>query len=106
MVDNAKEVRKQILDVIGMLAAAVTIIAYVVLCIDAQWNFIDSGTFVYNVLQVIRTYAPLVVVGLVGLEFVADKGLLTKIVSFVARAIVVVFMFFPSTWNYVVGLID
>ena len=32
MVDNAKEVRRQILDVIGMLAAAVTILVYVVLC--------------------------------------------------------------------------
>ena len=106
MVDNAKEERKQILDVIGMIAAVVTIITYVVLCIDAQWNFIDSGTFVYNVLQVIRTYAPLVVVGLVGLEFVADKGLVTKIVFYVAIAIVVVFMFFPSTWNNFVGLVD
>ena len=105
MVDNAKEVRKQILDVIGMIAAVVTIITYVVLCIDAQWNFIDSGTFVYNVLQVIRTYAPLVVVGLVGLEFVADKGLVTKIVFYVAIAIVVVFMFFPGTWEKFVKLV-
>ena len=32
MVDNGKEVRRQILDVIGMLAAAVTILVYVVLC--------------------------------------------------------------------------
>ena len=105
MVDNAKEVRKQILDVIGMLAAAITILAYVVLCIDAQWNFIDDGTFVMNVLLAIRTYAPLVVVGLVGLEFVSTKNLVTKIIFYVAIAIVVVFMFFPSTWNNFVGLV-
>ena len=84
MVDNAKEVRRQILDVIGMLAAVVTIIAYVILCIDAQWNFIDDGTFVMNVLKVIQTYAPLVVVGIVGLEFVSTKGLVTKIIFYVA----------------------
>ncbi len=106
MVDNGKEVRKQILDVIGMLAAAVTIIAYVVLCIDAQWSFIPSDSFVMNVLRVIQTYAPLVVVGLVGLEFVSTKNLITKIIFYVAIAIIVVFMFFPSTWNNVVGLVD
>ena len=106
MVDNAKEVRKQVLDVIGMLAAAITILTYVVLCIDAQWDFIDSGSFVYNVLKVIQTYAPLVVVGIVGLEFVSNKSLVTRIIFYVAIAIVVVFMFFPSTWNNVVGLID
>ena len=106
MVDNAKEVRRQILDVIGMLAAVVTIIAYVILCIDAQWNFIDDGTFVMNVLKVIQTYAPLVVVGIVGLEFVSTKGLVTKIIFYVAIAIVVVFMFFPSTWENLVGIVD
>lgn len=105
MVDNAKEVRKQILDVIGMLAAAVTIIAYVVLCIDAQWSFIPTDSFVMNVLRVIQTYAPLVVVGIVGLEFVADKSLVVKLVFYIAIAIVVVFMFFPGTWENLVGIV-
>lgn len=105
MVDNGKEVRRQILDVIGMLAAAVTILVYVVLCIDAQWSFIPADSFIMNVLRVIQTYAPLVVVGIVGLEFVSTKNLITKIIFYVAIAIVVVFMFFPSTWNNVVGLV-
>ena len=106
MVDNAKEVRKQILDVIGMLAAAVTILVYLVLCINATWEFIPADSFVMNVVRVIQTYAPLVVVGLVGLEFVSTKNLVTKIVFYVAIAIVVVFMFFPSTWDNFVGLVD
>lgn len=105
MVDNAKEVRRQILDVIGMLAAVITIIAYVLLCVDAQWSFIPTGSFVYNVLSVIRTYAPLVVVGIVGLEFVANKSLLIRIIFYVAIALVVVCMFFPATWSNFVGLV-
>lgn len=106
MVDNAKEVRKQILDVIGMIAAVLTIVAYVVLCIDSQWSFIDNGTFVYSILKVVQTYAPLVVVGIVGLEFVSTKSLLVKIVFYVAIALVVVCMFFPGTWSNFVGLVD
>lgn len=105
MVDNAKEVRKQILDVIGMLAAAVTILVYLVLCINATWEFIPADSFVMNVLRVIQTYAPLIVVGLVGLEFVSGKNLVTRIIFYVAIALVVVFMFFPGTWNNLVGVV-
>ena len=105
MVDNAKEVRKQILDVIGMLAAATTIVVYLVLCINATWEFIPADSFVMNVLRVIQTYAPLIVVGITGLEFVSGKGLVMRVIFYVAIALVVVFMFFPGTWNNLVGVI-
>lgn len=105
MVDNSKEVRKQILDVVGMLCAAITILVYLVLCINATWEFIPADSFVMNVLRVIQTYAPLAVVGIVGLEFVSEKSLVMKIIFYVAIALVVVFMFFPSTWNNFVGVI-
>ena len=106
MVDNAKEVRKQILDCIGGLAAAVTIIAYLVLCIHSQWAFIDETTMVFKVLLIIRTWAPLVVVGISGWEFVSTKSLLWRIVFYVAVGLIVICMFFPNTWNQFVGLVD
>ena len=106
MVDNGKEVRKQILSCIGCVAAAVTIIAYLVLCIHSAWNFIDETSFIYNVLVIVRTWAPLVVVGITGLEFIADKNIIIKVVFYVAIALVVVFMFFPSTWTQFVGVVD
>lgn len=106
MVDNSKEVRKQIFDVVGCIAAAVTIITYLVLCINAQWPFIDANSLVMKVLVVIKTYAPLVVVGLVGIEFVADKNLVVRIICYVAIALVVVFMFFPETWSNFVGIVN
>ncbi len=105
MVDNSKEVRKQILDVIGCIAAAITILTYVILCINAQWTFIPADSFIMNVLRVIQTYAPLVVVGIVGLEFVANKHLVFRIIFYILIAIVVIFMFFPATWSNLVGII-
>ncbi len=105
MVDNSKAVRKQILDVIGCIAAVVTVLVYLVLCINSTWSFIPEGTFIMNVLQVIRTYAPLIVVAIVGLEFFADKNIAFRILFYIAIAIVVIFMFFPGTWNQFVGLI-
>lgn len=105
MVDNSKSVRKQVFDFISCFAAVITIIAYVLLCIDAQWNFIENSSLVYSILKVIQTYAPLVVVALVGIEFVADKNIVVRIICYIAIALVVVFMFFPSTWSNFVGLI-
>lgn len=106
MTDNSKEVRKQILDGIGMLAAAITIIAYLLLCINAAWPFIEAESMIMNVLLVIRTYAPLVVVGIVGLEFVSTKNLLMRIIFYAAIALVVIFMFFPNTWTQFVGVVN
>ncbi len=106
MVDNSKEVRKQILDVIGGICAAITVITYLVLCIHSQWNFIDETTLVFKVLLVIKTWAPLIVVGITGWEFVAQKGLLMRILFYVAVGLIVISMFFPGTWNQFVGLVD
>ena len=106
MVDNGKEVRKQILDVIGGIAAVVTVLAFVVLRVDAQWNFIESTTTLYKVLLYIERWAPLVVVAITGWEFVSTRGLLFRVIFYVAVALVVVCMFFPSTWNQFVGLVS
>lgn len=106
MVDNSKEVRKQVLSTVGCLAAALTIIVYLVLCIHSAWPFIDEASFIYNVLIVARTWAPLVVVGITGLEFSADKGLVVKLIVYISIALVVVFMFFPSTWDNFVGIVN
>ncbi|MBQ8425528.1 MAG: hypothetical protein IJX17_05865 [Clostridia bacterium] len=106
IVDNSREVRRQIYDVIGCIAAFVTIVAYLVLCINATWSFIPEGSFVMNVLQVIKTWAPLVVVAIVGAEYVADKNVVFRVMVYLMIALVVVFMFFPGTWNQVVGIIS
>ena len=106
MVDNGKEVRKQILDVIGGIAAIVTVLTFVVLCVDAQWNFIGNTTMLYKVLRYIETWAPLVVVAITGWEFASTRGFLFRIIFYIAVALIVVCMFFPSTWTQFVGLVE
>ena len=105
MVDNSREVRKQIFDVIGCLAAIVTVLTYLVLCINATWSFIPESSFIMNVLMAIKTWAPLVVVAIVGIEYVADKNIVFRILLYIMIALIVIFMFFPNTWSQVVGII-
>lgn len=105
MVDNSKEVRKQIFDVISGIAAVLTILVYLILCINSLWTFIPAGSFVYNLLLVIRTWAPLVVVALVGFEFFANKHIAIRIIFYLVLAVVIIFNFVPSVWDKFVGLI-
>ena len=105
MVDNEKEVRKQVLDVIGGLAAIITVITFVILRIDAQWDFIASSTLIYKILLYIERWAPLVVVAVTGWEFASTRGFLFRVIFYVAVALVVICMFFPSTWSQFVGLV-
>ena len=106
IVDNSRDVRKQILDVLGCLAAVVTIVAYLVLCINSTWEFIPAESFIMTVLMVIKTWAPLVVVGVVGAEYMADKHFVFRIILYAMIALVVIFMFFPNTWTQFVGIIN
>lgn len=105
MADNSKEVRKQVFDVIGGIAAVVTVLVYLVLCINSQWTFIQDGTVVMKVLTVIKVYAPLVVVAITGIEFFSTKNIVFRIIFYIAIALVVIFMFFPATWSGFVGII-
>ncbi len=100
----SKEENKKFFDGIGMFAAVITIITYLVLAINAQWPFINNGT-IMNILLVIKVYAPLVVVAITGLEWVSGRSFFVKIIFYAAMALVVISMFFPSTWTQFVGLI-
>jgi len=95
---------KKILDVLGGICAFLTIAVYVLLLIDANWAFLPDS--IYNILVVCRTWAPLVVVVIVGLEFTRGKSFITKLIFYILLAAVIVSMFFPDTWNDFVGLIN
>ena len=95
---------KPLLDVLGGLCAFLTVAVYAVLLIHANWAFLPDTLF--NILVVCKTWAPLVVVVVVGLEFTRGKNIIIKILFYALVAAVVVSMFFPDTWNQFVGLVN
>lgn len=95
---------KKILNWIGGVAAFLTVAVYILLIVHGNWAFLPEG--VYNVLMVIKAWAPLIVVAIVGLEFVSDKPFIVKLLFYVMVAGVVIFMFFPDTWQGFVGVIN
>lgn len=102
---EAQEKSKKFLDGLGMGCAIITVIAYLLLVINAQWPFLNDIVWLYNALNIIHNYAPLVVVAIVGLEFVSKRNILVRVLYYAAVALIVISMFFPATWENLVGLI-
>lgn len=89
---------EKFLDILGEILAFLTIALYAVLIINANWSFIPEGNL-YNILQIAKSYAALAVVAVVGLECVVKKGFLIKLIFFALLAVVIIFQFFPGTWE-------
>ena len=102
--DQKSNESKKLLDALGGIAAFLTVAVYAVLLFHANWAFLPETLF--NILVVCKTWAPLVVVVIVGLEFTRGRSLITKLLFYVLVAAVVVNMFFPDTWNEFVGIVN
>ena len=102
--DYKEEGYKGLLDWLGGICAFLTVTVYAVLLVHANWAFLPEE--LYNVLVVCKTWAPLVIVAITGLEFTRGKSFLVKLLFYVLVAAVVVGMFFPETWNQFVGIIN
>ncbi len=91
-------------DILGEILAIVLVVAYALLILNANFTFINNAT-VLKVLDIIRTYGSLALIGIVGLEAISKRNLIFKIIFFILCAIIVVFLFFPDTYQNLIGVI-
>ena len=94
-------------DILGLLAETIaffTIVLYLVLLIKANWAFITSAS-IMNVLNVLKFYAPLALLLVVGLQVTSRQPFFIRIIFYSAIALIVVFQFFPGTWNNFIQLV-
>jgi len=104
--ENSNETKfRELFNLLGQLAAFLTIIVFILLIVNANWPFIPEGD-ILNVLNTLKIYAPLIVVLVTGLEFAQDKGFIAKLLVYIAIAAIVVFQFFPGTWENFIGIIN
>ena len=95
--DKKTQVIEKIFDILGEILAVLTIILYAVLFVNAVWSFIPEN--VLKVLQVIKDYAALVVVLVVGIECIVKRNFFFKFVFTVLVGIIIICHFFPGTWE-------
>ncbi len=95
---------KNFWDLLGEILAVALIVVYAVLIINANFTFIPKGTFL-GILELIRTYGSIALIGVVGFEALAERNFIIKIIFFLLIALIVVFMFFPGTYSNLLGLV-
>ncbi len=95
---------EKLFDILGEILAVVLVITYALLIVDANFNFIPEGT-IMNILEILRTYGSLALVGVVGLEAISKRNLIFKIIFLALMALIVIFLFFPGTYDNLINLV-
>ena len=96
---------EKVWDIIGEILAVVMVLVYALLIINANFSFIPEGTFM-NILEILRTYGSLLLVAVVGLEAISKRNIVFQIIFLALLALIVVFMFFPGTYENLIGIIN
>ena len=91
-------------DIVGEILAILLVVVYILSLANAQWHFITNAT-ILNILAIIRTYGALLLVAVVGLEAMSKRHFIFRVIFYAAVAIIVIFMFFPNTYTYLIGLL-
>lgn len=94
-----------LLELLAETIAFFTIALYLVLIVNANWAFITSVSLL-NVLNILKFYAPLALLLTVGLQVTSKQPFLVRIIFYIAIAIIVIFQFFPGTWDNFIGTIS
>lgn len=94
--------RQDFLNTLGKLIAFFTVVLYVALIINDSFTYIPEN--VLNVFNIIKQYASITLLGIVGFESVARRTLPFRIIFFILFAIVVLAQFFPALFADIMGL--
>ena len=92
------------IDFIGEILAFLTVALWVFMFFQYTFKFIPADAMagdwtVTNMLEYIKYWATLLVLGLKGFEFAVKRGFITFIIYAVLIAACVIFMFIPEVWN-------
>lgn len=101
--NKKNSVLEKVLDIAGEVLAVLTIVLYAVLIINANWTFIPEGLF-FDILLILKNYAALIVVLIVSFEAMVKRGFVVKLAFTILLAIIILFQFFPGTWENITQL--
>ncbi|MBO5067778.1 MAG: hypothetical protein J6C62_05205 [Clostridia bacterium] len=91
-------------DILGEILAVVLVLTYALLIINANFQFIHNQT-ILMILDILRTYGSLALVGVVGLEAMSKRNFILQLIFLALCAIIVIFLFFPDTYTNLIGAI-
>ena len=96
---------EKVFDIIGEILAVVLVIVFALLIIDANFPFLGNVEWLKNAFEIIRTYGSLLLIAVVGLGAMSKRNFLFQLIFIALLALIVVFLFFPDTYNSFIGMI-
>lgn len=96
---------QKLFDVLGKILAIVWLIAFVLWVTNANWGYLNSVEIAVKIINGIKEWGALLLVGIVGCEAVAKRSLVIKIVFLVLLAACVIFMFFPGVTDQIFSVV-
>ena len=98
------------IDFIGEVLAFFTVGLWVFMFLQYTFSFIPADAMagswtVVGMLEYIKTWATLLILGLKGLEFALKRGFMTFLIYIALVAACVIFMFLPSVWENLFGAV-
>lgn len=94
---------EKVFDILGEILAVLLVVVFALLIINATFEFLPDG--VLNVFEVIRNYGSLVLIAVVGLEAMSKRNFIFQIIFLALLALIVVFLFFPGTYDNLINIV-
>lgn len=100
-----KKELSRIFDIVGQILAVVLVVVYALMIIDANYPFIANVPWLYNACKVLMNYGSIVLIAIVGLEAMIKRNIVFFIIFAAMLALIVIFLFFPGTYENLLGFI-
>ena len=94
---------EKVFDILGEILAVLLVVVFALLIVNATFEFLPDG--VLNVFEVIRNYGSLVLIAVVGLEAMSKRNYIFQIIFLALLALIVVFLFFPGTYDNLINIV-
>ncbi|MBE7087409.1 MAG: hypothetical protein E7369_03825 [Clostridiales bacterium] len=92
-------------DILGEILAVAMVITYAILILNSTFHFIPMDSIVMTILQSLKTWGSLILIGVVGFEAMSKRNFIFRIIFLALLAIIVIFMFFPGTYANFIGIV-
>ena len=93
----------RVFDVLGKILALLTLIVWILIIINQNFAFLP--TQVADVLTVAKAWMLIGLVAVVGFEATIERNILIRIIFYLLLAVLIIFHFFPGTYDYLIGLV-
>ena len=94
---------EKVLDVLGEILAFVTALAWALVIINANFNFLPE--VVVNIFNIAKEWLLLVLVGVVGLEATIKRNFIIRLIFYVIMAVLIIFHCFPGTYEQLINMV-